>query len=319
MNRKHNVGTVFNKIICMILLIIMVTATGGYPTLAYDDPIGLTYTGENSNSADEALGINTTTSVTITTPGNKTINALKYTGSSNPGNYPNISNYPSASLVYASSNYYNCFGFALYFCGVTTGISNAKAFWIESAAVSTFLTHNCFSVVSATSGGVPCNQLVQYAYRQYLSVGDVVIYHGNGSDSPINMHGGVITSISPSAITIVSKWGKWAVYSHNVDDCLYATTFDTSGTLIYTPVTVYHRTHGVMDNSIIPTQTSATAYTLPSYVTIDMNSHKKMCNCGRSYTVMAHTYVSIGGERYQCVYCGQITDSYSPNKNNSNE
>ena len=251
--------------------------------------------------------------VSIITPDNVTISASKYYGSSTPETYPNASTY-DATLVKSSSYYYNCHSFTWYFGGTTTGLTNAKAFWLNSSAVDKFARHDCYYQVGLNDN-TTCDQLVLASNRALLQVGDIVVYRNGDASSSIDQysHSAVIVSISSSGVYVNSKWGVYGVYRHKAEKCPYATTgnMDPSGgtTASYSKVYVFRPTHNHVDNSIVPVVSGTNAYTLPAFVSINESSHKAVCYCGRGYDLENHTLVQIGTYKYKCSKCGYIYDS----------
>lgn len=252
--------------------------------------------------------------VTIVTPANISISAKKYFGSNTPSAYTNASTY-DATLLRSSSYSYNCHGFAWYLGGTTSGLTDAKAFWIDSGAIDEYTDHSsCYRMVDL-SDSTTCDQLVQASNRSLLRVGDIILYK-NGDSATSNSlysHSAVVTSISSSGVYVNSKWGKHGLYRHKVERCPYATTGYVNGTGTvgeYAKVVVYRPLHSNANNSILPTVSSST-YTLPSYVSIDDSTHKAVCSCGRGYTVKAHNFRQITTYRYECEDCSHIYDSSS--------
>ena len=252
--------------------------------------------------------------VEIITPANRYINAKKYIGSSTPSAYSYASNFTSATLLKSSSHHYNCHGFAWYFSGKTTGITDASAFWMNSYAITQYVGHGCYSYVALASD-TTCDQLVQSTTRSKLRVGDIVLYvNGDAMDSTATYsHSAVITSIGSNGIYVNSKWGEFGLYRHKVDDCPYATTgyLDSTGDEYsdYAQVVVYRPLHNNANNSISPTMVNSTTYSLPAFISIDDSSHKTVCNCGRGYDVENHNFTQITTYRYKCDDCGHIYDS----------
>lgn len=254
-------------------------------------------------------------SVTLVTPTSKTVQAYKYTGSvANPGSYPNEQVWLNRGVVKkkGASNYYNCMGFAMYFCGKTTNITNNKAFWLHYEGVKNFFNTDCYSNVKL-GGTVTCDQL--HTKYQKLKVGDIVCYKYPADSAADHdpdekfSHVAVVTKVTSSKITVISKWGPYGIYEHDVNVCPWS----ESGILdpkmnrpkmVPTEVEVWHCKHSengaTTDNSIVPTKRSG-KYVLPSYVDYNQTYHKKVCACGRGYTYEKHS--TVNGK---CKRCGHV-------------
>ncbi|MBR0135927.1 MAG: hypothetical protein IJM18_06975 [Clostridia bacterium] len=256
--------------------------------------------------------------VTITVPDNTTVHAYKYTGNSTPvSGHPDAASFGATVVTgSASSYYYNCHGFAWYFCGKTTGITNSKAFWVNSPGVDDIKSTDCYSYVNGVTC-VKCNELTQYKYRSKLAVGDIVVYLNDIDDRDSNSkykHSAVIVSISSTEILVHSKWDEYPVYEHSVPNCPYSLSMNPNSLGEYCKVTVYRATHFTsgtvyVNNSLVPTLVSASHYSFPKYISYNDSKHKTLCDCGRAYKLQSHNYVHLSGTRYKCSNCGHLYDS----------
>ena len=162
----------------------------------------------------------------VTLPGGKVLDGEKYVGSSTPGNYPSISNYSTASLLYGSSYKYNCHSFA----------------WYLHGDINSHNPQLCFDYSSDFRVKTPsCARKLRASENP--QVGDIVVYY-NPYDMTEETHSAIITSVSSGTahnqITVKSKWREYGVYSHKLSDCPYY--FDqTNGNTHYQSVIEYYR------------------------------------------------------------------------------
>lgn len=267
------------------------------------------------NETDYSTSQSDFTSVTIRTPDNTVIDALKYVGSDTPASsHPNESHFSGITKVKASSYYYNCHGFAWYFCGKTNGITNAKAFIVYSGGVDEYISLDCYTIETHCNN-VPCDELTDSQYRSYISPGDVIVYvNDDPGHNPKYTHSAVVLSVSSSEIRVISKWGEYCVYSHSVVNCPYSASRDPSNLNGKCNVKVYHPSHFssgtvYINNTVIPNAASSSTYEFDRYVGYNMEKHKMLCDCGRAYKLQSHSFVHLAGPRYKCSKCGCIYDS----------
>ncbi len=259
----------------------------------------------------------------IITPSNVTVEGLKYTGGSYNAVHPNVSQYTGVIWKACSSKHYNCHGFAWYFCGVTTGIANEKAFGLRKHdGVNKIVTTGCYEEITFDEE-VYIDNLLKPGILSELRPGDILVYlHGDGADySPGEdyKHSVMIRCIttigSSPQIKVWSKWGEYAVYEHAHNNCPYKTTEYTSPENPheedhFCKVKVFRNSHYddtntiKTDNSVVPVLSNRVIYTFSRYYNYDVSRHKKLCNCGRSYILENHNYVLYGSGLYRCTICG---------------
>lgn len=110
-----------------------------------------------------------------------------------------LDTYPSATIVGDPSPEYNCHSYAWY----STSASNP--YWMDDPTA--YVTDG--SYVRASS-----------------EVNNRVTYTEVDSDEII--HSGIITSTTGGPATVTSKWGAYAVFRHDIDDCPYLSGLDPS-------------------------------------------------------------------------------------------
>lgn len=165
---------------------------------------------------------------TLTLPGGKPVAAQLYTGSSVPGTYTYIEDYPNASLIYSSSYYYNCHSYA----------------WYLHGDINSHYPQLCFDNGKDFRTSPTCADEVTTP-----KVGDIVVYTDNDAfhEKGPELHSAIVTSVSSGTsydqITVKSKWGVYGVYSHKLSECPYYTNRTEGNTTYKTKITYYRLTH----------------------------------------------------------------------------
>lgn len=128
--------------------------------------------------------------------------------------HPSASNYSSAVKIANGTRKYNCFTYAMIFEGNIDGLNQLddnKIFNIDSP----------FYLL----GDNPCFESVTF---NNIMPGDVVLYYVNDTTLDSKQghyysHSGIVYSKGNTIndTVIVSKWGNYAVYRHNITDCPY--------------------------------------------------------------------------------------------------
>ena len=265
-----------------------------------------------------------TVPVTIKTPSNQIINAYKYVLDPDIGTYPyNMSSYTGVSSVFNSSKSYNCHGFAWYFCGKTSGISNEKAFLLSTNGVNTYAASSCYTQINFPESTTIYDLNFPSYYSQLLP-GDIIVTVAGDGETGLNegdyKHSMIIKTIDPNLvrpIIVLSKWGEYEVYEHYSSSCPYISTSYTSNTNVAVPckVKVYRNSHYLStnikkDNSIVPSVLSnVCSYQIYRYYSYNQTAHKKVCDCGRSYVIENHSFVPYGTSKLRCSNCGLIISS----------
>lgn len=245
----------------------------------------------------------TTTSVTrsvadidVTTVGGNEVVLWKTTGDFTISEIADINNsysssFPDNTLLSNPTTQYNCHSYAWYYQ------STSNRYWLYDCTPYTYDTHISCSVTSTPTVGAIC-----------------VYFDINGSA----VHSGIVQSVSGGTVTLISKWGSYGLYRHELDavpssykyggitvNCRYFTFTDThtyTGTCTQYNSSQHSRKCAYCDS---------VKYLSHTYkYTTTPTKHTGTCSlCGYSFTG-THTYNSITGA---CTVCGYVSDVGSIN------
>lgn len=222
--------------------------------------------------------------------------------------HPDVNNYPSAVKIDNGSKKYNCFTYSLIYAGNTSCLSqhsNSEVFCINNPR--NFLVNN------------PCCEYVNFANAQ---VGDVVIYKilfsSTDFDSYSYAHSGILYEKGNSLenTVVVSKWGKYAIYRHNLTDNPYMGTsyqlnsisnnIERNIRISFFRFSHYYNYTIIYDSISVPNSIQPLSF-----------YHKAVCeNCG-AFHIGSHDFISVSNILVckDCQYNSNIILQGIPNDN----
>lgn len=131
--------------------------------------------------------------------------------------YPSCANFSSAIRIGNGSKKYNCYTYSIIFSGHIADISqnsNNEIFAIEDAS-GLIVNNPCLTRVNFNQ--VAANDLVMY---------QIIFNNTEYAHERTYVHSGIVyeKGTSLESTVVVSKWGKYAVYRHNLTDNPYMGT-----------------------------------------------------------------------------------------------
>ena len=272
--------------------------------------------------------------VSFQTASNQNYILYQYEGNLTPESH-DFSLFPTVTVYSGTASYfYNCHTFAWLYDGNITGLNDTYTFWLGNYVdaetgfnvnnvnnvINSFVSKSCCSIIHSN---VSVEDLTNQYYISQLQVGDIIVYLPNNQEyAPFSyIHSAVITNISNSSITVISKWNEFEVVTHDVLDSnfSYAIIPGENQHPVSVPrqVSVYRRSHSTLNN-VYPTEVNSTCYQYnQQYLQIigNIDYHIASCcpYCGLPANVyQSHSFVTIG--RFQkCTKCNLIYDpSVSP-------
>lgn len=226
--------------------------------------------------------------------------------------------YSSAVKIGEGSFAYNCFTYALIYCGnikYANSMNKADRFCI----VDSF----SYSSVDRFVNNNPCITHVKFAEAQE---GDIVLYDEVEGYNLCYLHAGILAQKSANIddCVIDSKWGQYAVYRHKLTDCPYTGSSYIARIINPDPPAnrviefkfyrinhTYNNIYPVYKNGL--RQSVNDEYDDEIEDDIDILSsqsafHKIECSgCGAFY-YDTHNYI-VDGTRIVCADCGLVSDT----------
>lgn len=217
---------------------------------------------ESSQSQQNARSTGQATYVTVCSCVGTEVPAIRYgNGTFTVFDYLKISEYentefPNIVRLRNETSNYNCHSYAWYSQSETNDI------WLPYP--EEFKTHGCYEVT-----------------RAECRPGDIVLYRNLNKAPYEDIHSAIISSVDSSdstdtGITVISKWGGYPLYSHNLTECPYYA--QTNEIKIYRSCT--HPSF--------------------SYEHVNVYTHRKNCNVCECSTTEGHTLNS----NKVCTLCG---------------
>lgn len=234
---------------------------------------------------------------TFTTPYGASVPIAYLQGADVNEEYNNLSNYPSAVRIGNGSKKYNCFTYALIFNGNINNLS-------QHASNEIFNVENASNLIT----GNPCLTRVNF---NEVTAGDIVMYKILPTQTEFfpntYNHAGIVYEKGSTleSTVILSKWGTYPVYRHNLTDNPY---MGTSYQLCLTEQPI-ERVIGFSFFRVNHNYTYSIKYIATPSIALPQRStyHKAVCSDCGSFHYEYHTYINVNNYMV-CKDCGYNTN-----------